>query len=144
MRVLFSALFCALLLASWAAPAMAKDKDPRAELARYNAVVVDLEKRDGDRRLSSEIGVLRGLLGEVQAYLNQEEEDLVKRGLDRIRVQTRLIDALLARDAAEKAARLAHDQADAREVEAAALRNKAHEREQELAGLETEAKAGEK
>ena len=133
-----------LVLATWAAPASAKDTNPKAELARYSEVVVDLEKRDGDRRLSGDLGTLRTLLGEVQAYLNQEEDELVARGLDRIRVQTRMIDALLARDAAEKAARLAHEQADAREVEAASLRNRAHEREQEPINLEAQMKEASK
>ena len=91
--------------------------------------------------MSLELGTLREWIGEARAYLRADDEDLVKRTLERVRVQARLVDALLHRATAEAAARTAHESADAKENEAASLRNEAQALEQKLAELEQKAKA---
>jgi hypothetical protein len=124
------------LLPLWAAlwsPALA---GPQDTITAYTVKAQEFEARDEARIATHEVGTLRAWLGEAQAYLAQDNEALLEQALDRIESQARLIEALIARAAAEDAATKAHAQADAREKEAALMRNAAFELEQKLAELE--------
>ena len=110
--------------------------NPASLIARYSAEARAVEARDTNRVATSEIGVLREWLGEAQAYLRAEEEDDLKRTLRRVRVQARLIHALLDRAEAEESARAAHGRADGLEREAASTRKAAFELERTLAEME--------
>jgi len=86
--------------------------------------------------VTREVGTLQAWLGEAQAYLAQEEEDLLKLAINRAELQVRLIEAMLARGGAEAAAKKAHEQTDAREKEVLKLRNEAFKLEERQAALE--------
>ncbi|MCA9540833.1 MAG: hypothetical protein KC620_18160 [Myxococcales bacterium] len=128
----------ALLLVALALPARAEK--PAAELTRYEQEVTAYEARDEARQATHEIGTLRAWLGEARAYQNQEAQKPLARTLERIRVQARLIDALLLRAAAEGEARKLSAEADAKERAATDARNAAFELEQRLASLESQAR----
>lgn len=116
-------------------PALAK-KPPQDVITEHTVKARDFETRERAQVVNHEVGTLRAWLGEAQAYLAQDEEELLARALARMKAQTMLIEALLARAEAEEKARTAHAEADTREKEAGKMRNAAFAVEQELAELE--------
>ena len=128
-------LLAVMLLAS---PAFAK-KDSRALIDEYQAIAEDFARHDAQEAVALELGSLREWLGEARAYFKQDEESALRRTLDLVRVQARLIDALLRRAVASTAARQAHEQADAKESERERLGNEARTLQEELAALEKQA-----
>ncbi len=126
------------LLLGLATPAAAQDYQRRID--EYSAAAEGLAKADAKGHVTLELGTLREWIGEARAYLRDEEEEAVVQTLDRVRVQARLVDALLRRARSEAQARAAHEAADSKENEGAKLRNQAQALEQKLAVLEGKAK----
>lgn len=128
-------LGAAVLALFLAAPALA---GPSAQdrITRFTVRAQELDAADTEKQFTQELGTLRAWIGEAQAYLAQEEEELLDRALDRAAVQIRLIEALLDRAKAEAAARAAHEKADALERELAGTHEKAIELEKRKAALE--------
>lgn len=124
----------ALMVCGLASPALAQDYQRRID--DFQAAANEFSKMDAKGQVALELGTLREWIGEARAYLRGDEEDALKRTLDRARVQSRLVDALIRRAAAESEARAAHEAADAKENEAGSLRNEAQALEQRLAALE--------
>ncbi len=129
----------ALLLVALGATAHAKPAD-KGLVDKYAQVVEELAQRNKELGAATlELGTLREWLGEARAYLRNDDEDSLKRTMERVRVQARLIDALIGRAQAEALAREAHAAADAAENEAGRLNNDAHTLEEELRQLEAKA-----
>ncbi len=125
------------LVCGFASPALAQDYQRRID--DYQAAATEFSTKEAKGQAALELGTLREWIGEARAYLREDDEDALKRTLDRARVQSRLVDALIRRATAEAEARTAHEAADAKENEAGSLRNEAQALEQKLAALEQSA-----
>ena len=126
---------CALALLV-PATAVAEEANPQEVLTKYTVKLEELKARDKRQVAVQEIGTLRAWLSEAQSYVAQEREDELATALARVRVQTRLVEALLAKDDAEQSATRAHEKADQMEREVLQVRNEAFELEQKKSELE--------
>ena len=135
MRSILRAVVCGALVLGFAVPALASGK-ARKKIEEYTIAAQRLETGDAGKVATGEIGTLRAWLNEANAYLAQDDDELLDQALDRVTVQVALIEAMLARHKAEEAANAVHEQADAQEKEMLKARNRAAELERRQAELE--------
>lgn len=123
----------ALFLLLAAAPVLAT---PREEIAAFIHRAGALKAVDPGGRLAEEISTLRDWV--LEAQHNLKDEEALASSLERVRAQAELIEALLARSAAEEAVREARGATTAVEREAIELRRQLAEAERARAVLEQE------
>lgn len=116
--------------------AQAQAAPPQEVITHYTLAAGQLEHRDTQRSAVSELGTLRAWLGEAQVYLKQDDEKQLAFSLKRIQAQVKLIEALLDRKDAERAAKEAAEAVIQKEQEASAMTEEAFRFEKELVSLE--------
>ena len=124
------------LIGGWAGSALAAPTLSQ-RLEKYDEYAQQLERHAAAHKVTQELGTLRAWLGEARAYLKQDAEEELTTTLRLAHAQIRLIDARLARAAAEERAAQALKDAEAQEAVAEKAREAAFAAERELATLET-------
>ncbi|MBU0553498.1 hypothetical protein KKF91_15960 [Myxococcota bacterium] len=131
-----SLIWLGALLGGLCFQATAAPLSPREIIEGYTAQATQLELRDARREVVSEMGTLRAWLGEAQVYLKQEDDKQLAFTIRRVQAQAGLIQALLDRKDAERAAKEAAEAVIQREQEASAMAEEAFRFEKELVELE--------
>lgn len=109
---------------------------PKALIAAYQVKAAQFAEQDLKREFTPEVGAMQGWLGEAKAFMASDDGKRLRMTLARVRVQSRLIEALLDRTTAKSAAEAARAEASAAEQAADAAEKAATDVEQALAELE--------